>query len=65
MKNSSDTIVNRTRERPTCSLNLLRHRVPLTAHITCSYSHLYFIFVKNWVHRDYVCIKPTDYTLII
>jgi len=27
-KNSDDTIGNRTRDLPTCSLNQLRHRVP-------------------------------------
>jgi len=49
MKNSSETIGNRARDLPTCSLNQLRHRVPPIAHIACYYSYCYFIFVKNWV----------------
>jgi len=45
MKNFKDTIGNRTRDLPACSLNQLRHRVSLLIHIIIS--NVFPFYVRN------------------
>ena len=53
MKKSNDTIGNRTRDLPACSLNQLRYRVPLFKHCTLPNSAISEnkFRMKRHVHR--------------